>query len=227
MGGLEADTRLIREIVKFAGVTPAAIARTIGVAKTTISRPYSGKATARLSGPTLEKLKTHYPDYPGWTTEIEQRMPFREADGAKGCEDAASGDYLEIEMIMLARGIAKTSAGAGISIYPTTKRFPRDFVHMFSDVAADQLMLAYGIGDNMSPTIGEGDLLLIDKSHDAVTAGDQVWAVNVNGVASINRVRVEAENIRLLCDNRNIPDHLVSEHEIKIIGRVAAIMKRM
>lgn len=66
MDGLEEDTSLIRELCAYTKLRPAAIAREAGLANTTINRTHKGKATTRLSAPTMEKLKKAFPDFPGF-----------------------------------------------------------------------------------------------------------------------------------------------------------------
>jgi hypothetical protein len=80
MSGLEIDTALIRGIVEHTGYKPSTIAKLIGVAATTILRPFNGTATTRISSPTLEKLRSHFPDYEGW---YPPEMASRPASNAK------------------------------------------------------------------------------------------------------------------------------------------------
>lgn len=227
MAGLEEDTNLIRGIAEFSGLTPAAIARKIGVARTTINRPYSGKATARLSGPTLGKLKEHFPDFPGWTAEIELRLPF----GKPGSSRNASADQIDglvsIAFVALGDDLVRGSASITQPVRPDGFRlFPQTFVRQFSEAPADKLVLVHTVGDGMAPTIGEADLLLVDRSYNAINANDQIWAVIVSGVASINRVRLEDGILKLLSDNANVPDRVVAMDDLEIAGRVTAVFKR-
>lgn len=75
MTGLESDTALIRGLVEHTGLKPSRIAKEIGVAATTLLRPYNGAATTRLSQPTLEKLRFHWPDYAGWYPDAPSEAP--------------------------------------------------------------------------------------------------------------------------------------------------------
>lgn len=73
MQGYERDQQLLRDLVKFTGLKPAALARESKVAVTTINRPYSGAVTTRLSQPTLDKLRARFPEYPGWSSYFGSR----------------------------------------------------------------------------------------------------------------------------------------------------------
>lgn len=227
MAGLEQDTKLIRGIAEFSGLTPAAIARKIGVAKTTINRPYSGKATTRLSGPTLGKLKEHFPQFPGWTTDVELRMPYGKLATSKGVYGDQSDELVPIAMVALGEDLARElEHSAGPVSHAAVHLFPRAFIRQFSDAPESKLMMVHTLGDSMAPTIGEADLLLLDKSYSTIKANDQIWAVIVSGAVSINRIRVEDGKLMLLCDNANVPDRVSSVHDTKVIGRVTAIFKR-
>lgn len=226
MGGLEEDTQLIREIADFSGLTPAAISREIGVAKTTINRPFNGSATTRLSGPTLEKLRERFPDFPGWTRALEQRLPFRHQLVEKSTRER-DDDSLAIPMIELAYGMGGTFLD-DIDAGETVERFPRAFVRMYTSSPADQLVFSHGIGDSMEPTIGDRDLLLIDRSRDAIRMNDQIWAIATGGIGMVKRVRVESNGeVVLLSDNQNVPAQRIGDDELTVIGRVIAIVKRI
>ena len=69
MDGLESDTAIIKDLVKWTGLAPSALAKAAGLTPTTILRPFSGMAKDRLSIPTWEKLRARWPDFPGWRNE--------------------------------------------------------------------------------------------------------------------------------------------------------------
>lgn len=217
---------LIRAIAAFADMTPAAMAREIGVAKTTINRPYSGKATARLSGPTLEKLKRRFPDFPGWTAEIDKRLPYRSPAGGEDSSADDRGELIQIPTLSM-KASQQGSLNDASSSSREVQYFPKEFIGMLSDAAEADLLFAYGIGDTMVPTIGERDLLLIDKSCETIAVNDQIWALKSHGVAMVKRVRIEAKSFRLLSDNPAVPDCIIDESRLELIGRVVAIIKRL
>lgn len=219
MDGLQEDTELIRSIAEFTSLSPAALAREVGVAKTTINRPYNGSATTRLSGPTIQKLRDRFPDWPGWSNIKEERMPFRHV-----ASDASDSDSLEIPILEMAYGLGGTFLD-DISEEAKVERFPKAFVRLFTQAPADQLAFARGIGDSMEPTIGDRDLLLIDRSIDSIRLNDQIWALASGGIGMVKRVRVTGDQVILLSDNNQVPDLTVDQEDLFVIGRVVTIMK--
>ena len=220
------DTALIQALVEYAGTNPAAVAKRAGVAVTTVNRPYNGSATNRLGRSVLEKLQAAYPDFPGWrsvSTLGEKRLAFHGAVSAP----AISDDSLVIPMLELAYGMGGTFLD-GVDPGESLERFPRAFVRMFTSAPASQLCWSHGIGDSMYPTIGDRDVLLIDRSRDTIRVNDQVWVLSVSGIGMVKRVRVEANGkVVLLSDNEHVPEYPVGEDELTVIGRVIAVVKNI
>jgi phage repressor protein C with HTH and peptisase S24 domain len=226
MEGLDHDRALMTALVSYSGLTAAEVARRAGLAATTIQRPIKGTAETRISQRTLEKLRDAFPHFPGWTASLaETRLSYRAQDYS-GPPRSVMDDSLEIPMLELAYGMG----GAFLDDHDPDQlleRFPRAFVRMFTSSPADQLAFAHGVGDSMEPTISDRDLLLIDRSRDAIRINDQIWVVASGGIGMVKRVRVERGATRLLSDNPSVPDYEAAEDELTIIGRVVAIVKRI
>ncbi len=234
MEGLDQDTALLRDLASFADLSVAAIARKVNVAPSTLQRPYAGTATTRLSQRTIEKLRAAFPSFPGWRAGSakaadeaaslgDRRLPFRDAGPARS---ETSEDTLAIPMLEMAYGMGGTFLD-GIDPGATVEHFPRSFVRMFTSAPESKLCFAHGIGDSMYPTIGDRDVLLIDRSYDSVRINDQIWALAANGIGMVKRVRVETDGrVTLLADNDRVPDYAAAEDELTIIGRVVAVVKR-
>lgn len=79
-------------------------------------------------------------------------------------------------------------------------------------------------GDSMYPTIGDGDVLLIDRSQNTPTIGDQIWAITQYGLGMIKRLRPTAEGYKILSDNPNVPPDTVADGSMHIIARVIAVV---
>lgn len=231
MSGLEQDSALIRELIRHADATAAEVARRAKVDPTTVQKPAKGTATTRLSQRTLEKLRAAYPSFPGWSRVAEHRLDYRHQGSDTDLTQRVLGDgdddSIEIPMIELAYGMGGTFLD-DVDDGERVERFPRAFVRMFTSAPADQLVFSHGIGDSMEPTIGDRDLLLIDRSRDAIRINDQIWAVASGGIGMVKRVRIESSGrIMLLSDNQNVPAQEVLDDELTVIGRVVAIVKRI
>lgn len=79
MKGVERDTQLLQDLERYADMNSAELARAVGVSKTTIWRPSTGRASTRLSQPVLDKLKSRFPDFHGWSDYLASEGPRSEA----------------------------------------------------------------------------------------------------------------------------------------------------
>lgn len=89
MNGVERDTRFLQELGRYADMNPAELARAVGVSKTTIWRPATGKATSRLSQPVLDKLRSRFPQFYGWDEYLAA-----EGKGSEALEAAYSSEQI-------------------------------------------------------------------------------------------------------------------------------------
>ena len=78
----------------------------------------------------------------------------------------------------------------------------------------------------MYPTIGTGDLVLIDRSERTVREPDLIWALTVGEMAMVKRLRVRGEKVMILSDAQHVPPDEAHVDEVNIIGRVIFIGRR-
>lgn len=217
----------IEERLHAKGWSQAELARRIGVKSTSIWKLVSGQshgskhlhAIARELETTPEYLLGETDDVSPASKITDRRLPFK--------HQPPDDDSLAIPMLELAYGMGGTFLD-GVDPGESMERFPRAFVRMFTSAPASQLCFSHGIGDSMEPTIGDRDLLLIDRSRDTIRINDQVWVLAASGIGMVKRVRVEGEGrIMLLSDNQNVPDYQVAEDELTVIGRVIAVVRRI
>ncbi|KAF0111568.1 MAG: hypothetical protein FD163_2514 [Hyphomonadaceae bacterium] len=105
--------------------------------------------------------------------------------------------------------------------------FSRSWIANFTKAAPDKLFFARGMGDSMSPTIHDGDIVLIDTSQDVPRMSDQIWAITYYSTGMIKRLRASENGYKILSDNQNVPPETASDGELSIIGRVIAIVRRV
>lgn len=135
-------------------------------------------------------------------------------------------DEVAIPILELGYGMGGTfldGAEEGVEV----ASFPAAFIRKFTQTPAHLLAWADGIGDSMYPTIGDRDLLLIDRSKDAIAMNDQVWALVSGGIGMVKRVRMNNGQVHLMSDNPNVSDYTAGEDELTVIGRVVAIVRRI
>lgn len=223
MDDLARDTALIRELVAFANVAPAVLAKRAGVSPSTIQRPYSGTASTRLGRNVLEKLQAAFPDFPGWSAggTADRRTPF------KGLPAEPEHSMVEVVVSDVAYGLGGTYVDDA-SVEVTVERFPRTFIRQFTKGPLNQLYFAAGFGDSMEPTIHTSDLILIDRSQERLRVSDQIWAVAVGDICMVKRVRIaSSRELLLVSDKPGVSDYLVAENELRLIGRVVGVVKRL
>lgn len=148
MEGLAADTDLIKALCRWAKLTPTAVAKKAGVAVTTVTRPFNGTATTRISTPTLEKLKAAFPAF-DWTTPEPDQLENRHED-----------EVVHIELLPTFAGMGGGGTGEGDA---GTVAFSRTLIEGDLRAPADALLAVVAEGNSMEPEFFSGDQILIDR----------------------------------------------------------------
>ncbi|MCK4860385.1 MAG: helix-turn-helix transcriptional regulator [Rhodobacteraceae bacterium] len=85
------------------------------------------------------------------------------------------------------------------------------------------LMMIYARGDSMEPTIGSGDLLMVDTNMTDIASG--VFVNSIDGVVSISRLNPEGGAVRVLYDNSQIyGSRLVKLENIDSLNILGAVV---
>lgn len=108
--------------------------------------------------------------------------------------------------------------------------FPRNFiVHKLGKSSADGLAILEARGDSMEPTLGDGDLVMVDQTQ--TEPRDGLVAFILEDTAYIKRLRFGLGGVEVISDNRDLypPERLTNEQaeQMTIIGRVRWIGKAM
>ena len=144
-----------------------------------------------------------------------------------GAPPVEQGDTVEVAMSDVSYGMGGAYVDDDTS-QTSVERFPRSFIRQFTKGPFAQLYFATGIGDSMQPTIHHNDLVLIDRSQQALRLSDQLWAVHASSIGMIKRVRVlPGGSVLLVSDNPDVSDYPVGQDELYLIGRVVAVVKRL
>jgi phage repressor protein C with HTH and peptisase S24 domain len=104
--------------------------------------------------------------------------------------------------------------------------FPRSWVETITYSPPALLTWARGRGDSMSPTIYDGDLIMIDRSQRKVNEQDAIWAFAVGDVGSIKRLRVKGDRFVIMSDNPTVQDDEEPQDFVNIVGRVVFVGAR-
>lgn len=225
--GLEADTEFVKELCRWAGKAPSAIAKDAGLTPTTLLRPFNGTATTRLSQPTLDKLQSKFPFFPGWRREHPDQV---------GMLGERRDPYEALPEIVYVREVDISLAmgeGAVVEDYPATQLIPfnLNFIRTITKAPTENLVIMTGHGESMEPTLLRSDILMIDTSVKVPVVSDQIWAFHYAGGGMIKRLRRVREGgqdrFLILSDNPAVPSQSAEIDEIHVIGKLAWVGRRM
>ena len=223
MDGLAQDTDLMKRLVAFSGLTPAAVAKRAGIAASTVNRPLNGTATTRLGRAALDKLIAAFPNFPGWEeygAGLIVRPPSPAAEPAQ--------DLVQIDKINMAYGLGGTFID-NEAIEAEKVTFSRSWLRAYTHSAPELLFTTDGSGDSMEPTISDHDIVICDRGQvrlDQVKS-DKLWACIFGGVGMIKRLRPMPDGrVRIMSDNQLVRDDYASDGDLHIVGRVVAVVKR-
>lgn len=106
--------------------------------------------------------------------------------------------------------------------------FPRAWLRQITTSPPDQLYWTRGVGDSMEPAIGDGDVILIDRSQVGSTFGDLYWALAYGQTGMIKRLRPMPDgSVKILSNNPAVPPEVAYDGELHIFGRVVAVVRRL
>ncbi len=223
MDGLAQDTDLMKRLVAFSGLTPAAVAKRAGIAASTVNRPFNGTATTRLGRAALDKLIAAFPNFPGWEeygAGLIVRPPSPAAEPAQ--------DLVQIDKINMAYGLGGTFID-NEAIEAEKVTFSRSWLRAYTHSAPEFLFTTDGSGDSMEPTISDHDIVIWGRGQVRLNQvkSDKLWACIFGGVGRIKRLRPMPDGrVRIMSDNQLVRDDYASDGDLHIVGRVVAVVKR-
>lgn len=218
------------ERLAVAGVSQADLARQIGVTQPAINhmikRGTGGSAhlhkIARVLKTTPEYLIGDSDD-PSLSAVSEPRLAYRHEGRAR------DDDMVDIAQIDLGFGLGAAIMDEEIGDGQVEMRsFPRAWLRQITTSPPAMLYWAKGVGNSAEPTIGDGDIILIDRSQSMLTFSDLMWAFAYGQTGMVKRLRPMPDgSLKLLSDNPNVPPEIAYDGEVTIFGRVIAVVKRI
>lgn len=188
------------------------LAAALGIEENKVSKVKSGDR--QFQGD--EVLKAH-----AWLDEIEQNIEPTERHVM-----AADPDEVEIQQWDVAYGMG----GGTFLDLPVTgekHKFSRSWLRQFTHAPANQVFLASGTGDSMTPTILDADIVVIDTSQREVRMADRIWAAAYGQTGIIKRLRPMPDgSVKILSDNPTVSPETAYDGELSIVGRVVAIVRK-
>jgi len=115
-----------------------------------------------------------------------------------------------------------------LPVTPRTRKFTRGWLRMFTNAPPSRLFIAKGIGDSMSPTIMNADIVIIDTSDHLVKMGDQIWAIAYGDTGLIKRLRpMPNGGVKIMSDNPLVEAEIAYDQEMHVVGKVVAVVRKM
>lgn len=135
-------------------------------------------------------------------------------------------DIVEVAEIDLRFGLG--GAYMDEQAVPHMRSFSTAWLRQITPSPPEELYWARGQGNSMEPTIGDGDILLIDRSQVTPGFGDLYWAIAFGQIGMIKRLRPMPDgSVKILSDNAAVPPEVAVDDELHIFGRVIAIVKNI
>lgn len=202
------------------------VAEALGVSKQAV---YNARANNRVPDSWVRSIAVKYPGistdwlFFGRKTKVSLRMAL---DRLGAMEDYSQGQACSGEEIILVPMVeARLSAGSGSFEASDDIKdrcpFQASFLHRKGN--ASQMVVMAVSGDSMSPTIEDGDTVLIDQSQIEPVPG-KIFAVSVEGMIYLKRVNAKPGQLIMASDNEAYEPLLVDTRgdladTVRIIGR--------
>lgn len=215
MDGNQKDRELIQALAEWTKLSPSEVARTAGLAVSTLTRPLNQPVKYALSRPTLEKLRAKYPLFPGWLNE-EPDQPAVEL----------GTDYVPVEVLPTYAGMGGGGTGDGdretmlvakALIFHELRGQPQDF------------LLINVRGDSMEPDFRHGDQLLVDTrdTSPAQPGPFALWDGEWGEYVVKNVERTDGGRVRMFSTNTKYSATEIVHEETRIIGRPVWFARRL
>lgn len=212
----------IAELRTAHGLSQTQLAKNAAVSQATIGKLESGITSgsshlhkiARALGTTPEYLNGETDDPSAGAVPIPSAQTLAE-----------QLDLVEVQEIDLKFGMGATDLE--IPVTSSTRHFSRTWIRQYTSASPESIYFAQGIGDSMSPTIHDSDLILVDTSERSIRIGDKIWAMSYCGQGMIKRLRNKGEGVQILSDNPVVPPDMAYDGELHILGRVVGIFRKM
>ena len=218
------DGERLKALMAQRGLSQQALADAVGVKQPTINRLING---GQAGSKHLHRIASALQTTPAFLTG-EASDPDEGAENFALSLNPANDDrVIEIPVIDLAYGMGGTYLDH-VDPEARGEPFPLSFIRRYTKAKAEDLVIADGLGDSMSPTIGSNDQMLIDRSIDSLRVADQIWAFSFGGVGMVKRLRPRPDgSIAILSDNPAVPEDRAVDDELFLIGRVVAIVRKV
>ena len=230
------DPNRIKERLEKLGISQSELARRIGVKQPSIARLTSGETQnsrhlhliARELGTTPEYL-TGETANPTTSALASPQSGFGHFPADLPSPAAAAEQLGSVLIPQLEIGYSM-GGGSVFEDYQQTAMvpFPREWLRPMIKGRFDDLFVARGEGDSMTPTLLDGDLVIVDTAQKTITQQDRLWCLSYGDLGMIKRVRVLPDGgVQVNSDNPAVTSITAYDGELHVVGRVIWIGRRV
>jgi phage repressor protein C with HTH and peptisase S24 domain len=222
IAAMAGDTRLdrLQEAMADAGLDQTALAKRIGCTQGAISQILVGRTRRSKLLPDIARALG---------VPVEWLLG-RSEDKTGGAAPVSNQAELETRYnVVFVPEVRDYSLGGGGAEVPIEQEvhslvpLPRDWLRPMGQGGARQLFVTRGRGHSMEPTIGDGDIVIVDRAQVRIEQQDQIWALGYGGLGMmIKRLRRLTDGTySIMSDNPSVaPYPPATADEIHLIGRV-------
>jgi len=219
LGWTAASAAAVRLAV-FAHGTASGVAAKAGISRQSLNAIMNAEATPKVG--TLRAIAN------ALNCSMDEFIDPEASDALpqEGGDLPAVEGFAQIGEIDLAYGLGATFVD-GMVVAETARYFPLDWVRRYTLSPPSALRFAPGKGNSMSPTIDDGDIMLIDLNDTSPSFADLIWVCAIGEMGMVKRLGTRpGGTIVIKSDNPVVPDEVAADGEIHIIGRVVAVIKK-
>lgn len=224
---MSASSRLRAERERL-GLSQRAFAARVGISKNTQSAYETGGTDMTIAF--VESLARHgvrsayVLTGDGGSTDVRDNTLSYDSGPGDPDPGVPPDELVAVREIDLAYGMGGTFAD--LPVETRVQHFSRDWLRLITTAPPDQLVWTRGRGDSMGETIRNDDLILINLADNAVRDQDLIWAFTIGDIAMIKRLRIHADQVTILSDNKLVPPDTANHDDINIVGRVIFIGRK-
>jgi phage repressor protein C with HTH and peptisase S24 domain len=215
--------RLIH-IMALRGLSQTRLAQDVGVSSSMIGKLARGESRGSTHLFKIAKALETSPEYLTGLTEDPDVGAFVPPSAAEVVEKMGLTMIPEIDLHFALGGGSYADGPVSTSLVP----YRTDWLQRITRGTPADVFLTRGDGDSMMPTILDDDDVVVNRADRIITKQDRIWALGYGDLVAIKRVRRLASGVfQLLSDNPNVTPIEAYEEELRVIGRVIWIGRRM
>lgn len=214
----------LRERIAARGTSQSALARSVGISQATIAKLVGGDAFGSKHLHLIARELRTTEAYLTGATDDPDVGAFIPPSAAELVEQMGLTMIPEIDLHFALGGGSYADGPVSTSLVP----YRTDWLQRITRGTPADVFLTRGDGDSMMPTILDDDDVVVNRADRIITKQDRIWALGYGDLVAIKRVRRLASGVfQLLSDNPNVTPIEAYEEELRVIGRVIWIGRRM